>query len=302
MNILLAKGSRGSEVKKLQKKLNEILSIDLTIDGIFGYSTDLAVRNYQRQHNLKIDGIIGNITWSSLFPFAFNPLASLGANRFVVFVDAGHGGMTLTGDYTTSGKRAYHPHLELHGKGHYYEGYENRLVAESFIEKCTATGIQTIRTYHPYKDTPLSERVELIKSYLDRGYYGYLHSFHSNAISSKNSVDKLENTIGFMCFTTTKNNHSDIIAWEHINNVKTQLPDWHYFGGNDPKGDNDIEKDFYIISKSELSTQKKYAAILEEFGFHTSSKDCKFIIDNREQRAIAALKTAIYAQNYFSRL
>ena len=35
MNILLAKGSRGSQVKKLQEKLNKILSVDLTIDGIF---------------------------------------------------------------------------------------------------------------------------------------------------------------------------------------------------------------------------------------------------------------------------
>jgi N-acetylmuramoyl-L-alanine amidase len=220
----------------------------------------------------------------------------------VVFVDAGHGGMTLAGDYTTSGKQAYHPDLTLHDNGYYYEGYENRLVAESFIEKCTAAGIQTIRTYHPYKDTPLSDRVELIKSYLDRGYYGYLHSFHSNAISYRNSKDKLENTIGFMCFTTTKNNHSDIIAWEHIRNVRNQFPDWHYFGGDDPKGDNDIEKDFYIISKSELSTQPKYGAILEEFGFHTSSKDCQFIVDNRESRSLAALKTAIYAQRYFNKI
>jgi len=302
MNILLAKGSRGSEVKKLQTKLNEILSIDLTIDGIFGYSTDLAVRNYQRINNLKIDGIIGNITWNSLFPQSFNPLASLGSNRFVVFVDAGHSGVDSSGNYLTPGKRAYHPDLTLHGNGYYYEGYENRLVAESFIEKCTAAGIQTIRTYHPYKDTPLSDRVELIKSYLDRGYYGYLHSFHSNAISYKNSKDKLENTIGFMCFTTTKNNHSDIIAWEHIRNVRNKFPDWHYFGGDDPKGDNDIEKDFYIISKSELSTQPKYGAILEEFGFHTSSKDCQFIVDNRESRALAALKTAIYAQIYFNKI
>ena len=302
MNILLAKGSRGSQVKKLQEKLNEILSVDLTIDGIFGYSTDLAVRNYQRINNLKIDGIIGNITWNSLFPQSFNPLASLGSNRFVVFVDAGHSGIDSSGNYLTPGKRAFHPDLTLHGNGYYYEGYENRLVAESFIEKCTAAGIQTIRTYHPYKDTPLSDRVELIKSYLDRGYYGYLHSFHSNAISYKNSKDKLENTIGFMCFTTTKNNHSDIIAWEHIRNVRNKFPDWHYFGGDDPKGDNDIEKDFYIISKSELSTQPKYGAILEEFGFHTSSKDCQFIVDNRESRALAALKTAIYAQIYFNKI
>ena len=299
MNILLSKGSTGSHVKKLQKQLNKTLSMTLVVDGVFGDATDKAVRKYQEINNLKVDGIIGNYTWSRLFPSAYNPISSLGKSRFVIFVDAGHGGMTLDGKYTTAGKRAYHPKLELHGDGHYYEGYENRLVAESFIEKCTWAGIQTIRTYHPYKDIDLYDRVELIRDYLHRGYYGLLISFHSNAISSKNSKEKLEKTRGFMCFTTTDQNHSDIIAEQHIKNVMQEIGEWKYFTRNNADGDMDIERNFYIISKSEFENHAHFAAILEEFGFHTSAQDCQFIIDNREKRVNAALKTALFAKEYF---
>lgn len=299
MNILLTKGSTGSQVKKLQKKLNKTLSLELSIDGVFGFMTDLAVKEFQKKNNLKVDGIVGNYTWSILFPSKYNPIKSLGKSRFVIFVDAGHGGLTLEGEYTTAGKRAYHKDLELHNDGHYYEGYENRLVAELFIEKCTEAGIQTIRTYHPYKDTDLYDRVELIRDYIHRGYYGLLISFHSNAISSRNSKQKLEKTIGFMCFTTTAQNHSDIIAEEHIKNVMDEVGEWKYFTKNNADGDMDMEKNFYIIYKSEFDNFQHFAAILEEFGFHTSSKDCKFIIDNRENRANAALKTAQFAKEYF---
>ena len=36
-------------------------------DGIFGAATDGAVRSFQRDHSLKPDGIVGPLTWKSLF-------------------------------------------------------------------------------------------------------------------------------------------------------------------------------------------------------------------------------------------
>lgn len=53
-------GSRGEDVKTLQKKLN------LMVDGIFGPLTEEAVKEFQKNNNLTVDGIVGNNTWSKL--------------------------------------------------------------------------------------------------------------------------------------------------------------------------------------------------------------------------------------------
>ena len=292
----MTKGSKGNDVKLLQIKLNAILNTNIVIDGHFGDHTQKAVKIFQSKYKLKNDGIVGNITMEKI-----NHLYSIGSlqtmdlktKRFVIFVDAGHGGISPDGNYTTKGKRAYHPKLNMHdGKGNYYEGYENRIAAELFIEKCTQKGIQTIRTYHPYKDTPLAERVALVKSYLNCGYFGYMHSFHSNAIPLTHSEEKLRQTRGFMVFTTKGNSFSDEIAENLYDNIKNLLPDWRIRAGKD--GQKDHEANFYILRN--LDIYDNFGTILEEFGFHTSDIDCQFIINNREARTDAALKTAIWTK------
>lgn len=55
---MLKKGSRGDDVKLLQKKLNA-LGYDLDIDGIFGGGTDEAVRTLQKTWGYDVDGIVG---------------------------------------------------------------------------------------------------------------------------------------------------------------------------------------------------------------------------------------------------
>ncbi len=64
----LRKGSRGDDVRTLQAELNRNLrpSPNLDEDGIFGTLTRDAVRKYQRQEWLVIDGIVGDCTWSAL--------------------------------------------------------------------------------------------------------------------------------------------------------------------------------------------------------------------------------------------
>ena len=53
-------------VKKLQQLLNQTGSFQLEEDGIFGVNTQNAVKTYQKANNLKVDGIVGDQTWSSL--------------------------------------------------------------------------------------------------------------------------------------------------------------------------------------------------------------------------------------------
>src|SRR5918999_445014 len=54
-------GSQGELVAHVQKALG------ISADGIFGAETDTAVRQYQARNGLEVDGIVGPVTWSSLF-------------------------------------------------------------------------------------------------------------------------------------------------------------------------------------------------------------------------------------------
>lgn len=58
---VLRLGSRGEEVKELQKRLH------INSDGIFGTATLNAVINFQKNNDLASDGIVGVETWSMLY-------------------------------------------------------------------------------------------------------------------------------------------------------------------------------------------------------------------------------------------
>lgn len=56
----LMKGDKGSNVKTLQENLNYIGYSCGTADGIFGTKTDTAVRNFQKNNGLTVDGKFGS--------------------------------------------------------------------------------------------------------------------------------------------------------------------------------------------------------------------------------------------------
>jgi hypothetical protein len=65
---VLRKGSKGEQVKALQRNLHS-LGYDLgsnPVDGDFGSKTDAAVRAYQKKYGLTVDGIVGQQTWNKL--------------------------------------------------------------------------------------------------------------------------------------------------------------------------------------------------------------------------------------------
>ena len=59
-------GSRGAYVMIAQDDLNTLGYKTGGLDGIFGSNTQTAVRNYQQNKGLAVDGIIGCNTWRSL--------------------------------------------------------------------------------------------------------------------------------------------------------------------------------------------------------------------------------------------
>lgn len=58
----IKKGSRGTQVKNLQKCLNYIMGARLDVDGIAGNKTVAAIKNFQKKYGLKVDGIAGKNT------------------------------------------------------------------------------------------------------------------------------------------------------------------------------------------------------------------------------------------------
>ena len=63
---LLGRGSKGPEVKELQTKLAQLGYGMGTADGKFGSKTEAAVRKFQKDHGLRVDGLAGANTIKEL--------------------------------------------------------------------------------------------------------------------------------------------------------------------------------------------------------------------------------------------
>jgi peptidoglycan hydrolase-like protein with peptidoglycan-binding domain len=68
------RGNKGDAVRAVQHILkygfaeSETLTLPpLTVDGVFGFQTERAVRAFQKDYALKSDGIVGAKSWSYLF-------------------------------------------------------------------------------------------------------------------------------------------------------------------------------------------------------------------------------------------
>lgn len=62
------KNDRGAEVKTIQQKLAELgILPTVEVDGVFGAKTHAAVKQFQKEKKLDIDGLVGPNTWKVLF-------------------------------------------------------------------------------------------------------------------------------------------------------------------------------------------------------------------------------------------
>lgn len=97
--VLIAYGSSGENVRKVQSKLVTLGYLSGSVDGIFGNNTKQAVMAFQHDSGLQADGIVGRMTWNALFSTdsVSSDVPSDGGlgpinGVFKVFIDAGHGG------------------------------------------------------------------------------------------------------------------------------------------------------------------------------------------------------------------
>ncbi len=75
---LLRQGSQNNFVYLLQFILANQYGYDLSVDGIFGSRTASAVRDFQANNSLAVDGLVGNNTWKYLLTLPEYPLLRQG--------------------------------------------------------------------------------------------------------------------------------------------------------------------------------------------------------------------------------
>lgn len=64
-NLPLRRGMSGSEVEALQRIFVE-MGFDVNIDGVFGFETEKAIKDFQLAHRLLVDGVVGSATMQKI--------------------------------------------------------------------------------------------------------------------------------------------------------------------------------------------------------------------------------------------
>ena len=68
MATVYHRGSGGQEVVQIQRRLQALGHYAGPLDGDFGGGTEAAVKAFQRNENLTVDGKVGPQTWAYLLP------------------------------------------------------------------------------------------------------------------------------------------------------------------------------------------------------------------------------------------
>lgn len=74
-------GSRGEEVRKIQTKLKNWGYYTGSVDGVFGWQTENAVKSFQKKNGLKVDGIAGTQTLNAMGIFSSSSGSSSSPNE-----------------------------------------------------------------------------------------------------------------------------------------------------------------------------------------------------------------------------
>ncbi len=66
VELRIAYGSSGILVQQIQTRLGQLGYYTIDVDGKFGYATFTAVKIFQKRNALKVDGVVGQLTWDKL--------------------------------------------------------------------------------------------------------------------------------------------------------------------------------------------------------------------------------------------
>jgi N-acetylmuramoyl-L-alanine amidase len=107
---VLRPGSKGGEVKEVQRRLQLWGYYNGSVDGVFGESTKRAVIAFQKKNGLTADGVVGASTYKAL---------GMNSSYQTLLGQANHSG---TGDYTSSDVYLLAKTIYAEGRGEPYVG------------------------------------------------------------------------------------------------------------------------------------------------------------------------------------
>jgi len=124
--MILKKGSRGEDVRRLQTELNRH-GYGLIVDGAFGELTEEAVMDFQKKSKtLVVDGVVGDATWAALTAKKTIKKSKRTINLIVVHSTATREGK----DYTVADIRRMHKANGWRDIGYHYVVYRDGSVHE----------------------------------------------------------------------------------------------------------------------------------------------------------------------------
>lgn len=206
---------------------------------------------------------------------------------FLVFLDAGHGGLDADGNYVTAPSKQFkHSEGKFHKDTWFYEGVFNRILTNKVAQKLDQLRIPYYMVSHEYKDIHLSYRVD-VANWMSRKVAKSVYiSNHSNAGGGS--------ARGFEVYTSPGKTTSDKVAELLWNNVKDVLGDRiSRYRSDKSDGDNDKEARFYVLTRTRMP------AILIEHLFFDNIEDAKLLMDDEiiERFAEAQVRTIIEAMD-----
>lgn len=187
-------------------------------------------------------------------------------SNYLWCLDAGHGGLTKDGRYTTAPNKmfTFPDGLTI------YEGVINRAIALLVYKQLEQKQIDFALVYDDVEDTPLAQRVTIADNVYRKDKRAIYLSIHSNAGGGS----------GFEIFTSIGQTKSDKVANIFCETYKKNLPQFK-FREDKSDGDADKEADFYVLRKTDCP------ALLVENLFFDNRSEAEYLLSTEGQKAIA---------------
>lgn len=179
-------------------------------------------------------------------------------DSIIFLLDPGHGGIDPSGNYTTAPAKMF----KFEDGFTIYEGYFNREIVKKLEHKLKTLGIPFFNVAHPYKDTPLRDRVAVANEIAEKwnGQAVYI-SIHGNAGKGT----------GFEVYTSKGETMSDPIAEYYLDAMAELFPD-KAKRVDLSDGDGDKEANFYVLKNTSMP------AILTESFFMDNREDAELML------------------------